>query len=165
MCRCSCSSLYSSLRCFFGARRAAEVRLRRHRQTAMAAGQTFPITVLWMRSPKRGRTLRATIGLAHSRSGTITPSTSRAIGPESSVTHPRASQFSAIPLSDLARQKLREQQQAQEHPDWTLRQFFAKVLGSLSGQDVNNDQGNSAAEADYVASQLGMPTQPTSRRI
>ncbi len=52
--------------------------------------------------PKRGRTLRATIGLAHSRSGTITPSTSRAIGPESSVTHPRASQFSAIPLSDLA---------------------------------------------------------------
>lgn len=50
-----------------------------------------------------------------------------------------------------------EQQQAQEHPDWTLRQFFAKVLGSLSGQDVNNDQGNSAAEADYVASQLGVP--------
>ncbi len=50
-----------------------------------------------------------------------------------------------------------EQEQAQEHPDWTLRQLFAKVLGSLSGADVNNDQGNSAAEADYVAGQLGVP--------
>lgn len=50
------------------------------------------------------------------------------------------------------------QEQAQEHPDWSIRQFFAKVLGSLSGQDVNNDQGNSVAEADYVAGQMGVPS-------
>lgn len=50
------------------------------------------------------------------------------------------------------------QEQAQEHPDWSIRQFFAKVLGSLSGQDVNNDQGNSVNESDYVASQLGVPS-------
>lgn len=50
------------------------------------------------------------------------------------------------------------EEQAQEHPDWTLRQLFAKVLGSLSGQDVNNDQGNSVSEADAVAEQLGVPS-------
>ena len=49
------------------------------------------------------------------------------------------------------------QRQAQEHPDWSLRQLFAKVLGSLNGEDVNNEQGNSVNEADYVASRLGVP--------
>lgn len=46
--------------------------------------------------------------------------------------------------------------QATQHPDWTLRQLFAKVLGSLSGESVNNAQGDSNAEADYVANYLGV---------
>ncbi len=48
------------------------------------------------------------------------------------------------------------QQQAQAHPDWSLQNFFAKVLGSLSGTPVNNDQGNSNSEADFVSQQLGV---------
>lgn len=51
--------------------------------------------------------------------------------------------------------------QAEQHPDWTFRQFFAKVLGNLSGQPVNNDQGNSDAEAQNVANYLGVPVDTT----
>lgn len=47
-------------------------------------------------------------------------------------------------------------QQAAQHPDWSLQQLFAKVLGSLGGTPVNNDQGNSNAEAQYVANYLGV---------
>jgi hypothetical protein len=50
------------------------------------------------------------------------------------------------------------QDQAAKNPTWSLRQLFAKILGSLSGDDVNNDQGNSVAEASYVAGQLGVPS-------
>lgn len=50
------------------------------------------------------------------------------------------------------------QDQAQQHPDWSIRQLFGKILGSLSGDDVNNDQGNSVAEANYVAGQIGVPS-------
>ena len=50
------------------------------------------------------------------------------------------------------------QEQAAQHPNWSLRQLFGKILGSLSGDDVNNDQGNSVAEANYVAGQLGVPS-------
>ena len=49
------------------------------------------------------------------------------------------------------------QQQEQEHPDWSFSQLFAKVLGSLDGTPVNNDQGNSDNEANFVASYLGVP--------
>jgi hypothetical protein len=48
------------------------------------------------------------------------------------------------------------QKQATAHPDWTLRQLFAKILGNLDGQPVNNDQGNSDQEAQTVASYLGI---------
>jgi len=48
------------------------------------------------------------------------------------------------------------QQQAAEHPDWTLRNLFAKILGNLEGESVNNDQGNSDQEAENVASYLGI---------
>jgi hypothetical protein len=48
------------------------------------------------------------------------------------------------------------QQQAQAHLDWSFQNFFAKVLGNLKGQPVNNDQGNSNAEAGFVAAQLGI---------
>lgn len=50
------------------------------------------------------------------------------------------------------------QNQAKQHPDWSIRQLLAKAMGSLTGQDVNNDQGNSVAEADYIAGQLGVPS-------
>ena len=57
-----------------------------------------------------------------------------------------------------------EQQQAAQHPDWTLQQFFAKVLGSLSGTPVDNEQGNSNSEAQFVADRLGVaPTIPLSQ--
>jgi hypothetical protein len=49
------------------------------------------------------------------------------------------------------------QSNEQQHPGWSFSQLFAKVLGSLSGTPVNNDQGNSQAEAEYVASYLGVP--------
>ena len=48
------------------------------------------------------------------------------------------------------------QQQAAAHPAWTLRNLFAKILGNLSGQPVNNDQGNSNVEAQNVANYLGI---------
>jgi hypothetical protein len=53
------------------------------------------------------------------------------------------------------------QKQAAEHPDWTLRQLFAKILGNLSGQPVNNSQGNSDEEAANVASYLGISPDTT----
>jgi hypothetical protein len=53
------------------------------------------------------------------------------------------------------------QQQAETHPDWTLRNLFAKVLGNPSGQPVNNDQGNSDQEAQNVANYLGIPVDDT----
>jgi hypothetical protein len=59
-----------------------------------------------------------------------------------------------------------EQQQAAQHPQWTLQNFFAKVLGSLSGTPVNNDQGNSDAEAQFVAAQIGVsPTTSLSQYL
>ena len=48
------------------------------------------------------------------------------------------------------------QRNASQHPDWTFQNFFAKVLGSLSGTPVNNDQGNSNAEAKFVADYSGV---------
>lgn len=45
---------------------------------------------------------------------------------------------------------------AAQHPDWTFQNFFAKVLGSLSGTPVNNDQGNSNNEAQFVADYSGV---------
>lgn len=48
-------------------------------------------------------------------------------------------------------------QQASAHPGWSFLSFFGKVLGNLGGQAVNNDQGNSVAEADYVTGKLGVP--------
>jgi hypothetical protein len=53
------------------------------------------------------------------------------------------------------------QKQAAEHPDWTLRQLFAKILGNLNGQPVNNEQGNSNQEAETVAGYLGIPADTT----
>jgi hypothetical protein len=53
------------------------------------------------------------------------------------------------------------QKQTAQHPDWTLRQLFAKILGNLSGQPVNNDQGNSDQEAQTVASYLGISPDTT----
>jgi hypothetical protein len=47
-------------------------------------------------------------------------------------------------------------QQAAAHPGWSFLNFFGKVLGNLQGQPVNNEQGNSTAEAQYVAGQLGV---------
>ena len=52
-------------------------------------------------------------------------------------------------------------QQEQQHPDWTFSQLFAKFLGDLNGNPVNNDQGNSENYANYVANYLGVP--PDSR--
>jgi hypothetical protein len=48
------------------------------------------------------------------------------------------------------------QQQAEAHPNWSFLNFFGKVLGNLQGQSVNNEQGNSDAEAQFVAGQLGV---------
>jgi hypothetical protein len=48
------------------------------------------------------------------------------------------------------------QQQAAAHPGWSFSNFFGKVLGNLQGQPVDNDQGDSEAEAGYVAGQLGV---------
>jgi hypothetical protein len=48
------------------------------------------------------------------------------------------------------------QQQAAAHPNWTLQNLFAKILGNPSGQTVNNDQGNSDEEAESVAAYLGI---------
>ncbi|MGA2908375.1 MAG: hypothetical protein ABSE36_11780 [Terracidiphilus sp.] len=53
------------------------------------------------------------------------------------------------------------QKQVNEHPDWTLRQLFAKILGNLNGQPVNNEQGNSDQEAETVATYLGIPPDTT----
>lgn len=49
------------------------------------------------------------------------------------------------------------QQQLTEHPDWNFLQLFGKVLGNLQGGSVNNDQGNSDNEANFVANKLGVP--------
>lgn len=49
-------------------------------------------------------------------------------------------------------------QNAFTHPGWSFKNFFAKVLGNLSGTPVNNDQGNSDQEATNVASYLGVPS-------
>jgi hypothetical protein len=46
--------------------------------------------------------------------------------------------------------------QATAHPDWTLKNLFAKILGNTQGQPVNNDQGNSDQEAQNVANYLGI---------
>jgi hypothetical protein len=51
--------------------------------------------------------------------------------------------------------------QAAAHPDWTLRQLFAKILGNLNGQPVNNAQGNSDQEAETVATYLGISPDTT----
>lgn len=48
------------------------------------------------------------------------------------------------------------QEQEQEHPDWSFSQLFGKVLGDLDGNPVDNDQGNSNNEANFVAAQLGV---------
>ncbi len=53
------------------------------------------------------------------------------------------------------------QKQAAEHPDWTLRQLFAKILGNVDGQPVNNAQGNSDQEAETVATYLGISPDTT----
>lgn len=50
------------------------------------------------------------------------------------------------------------QRNATAHPGWTLQNFFAKVLGSLSGTPVNDAQGISDQEASNVASYLGIPS-------
>ncbi len=47
-------------------------------------------------------------------------------------------------------------QQAVAHPGWSFFNFFGKVLGNLQGQPVNNDQGDSNAEANFVAGQIGV---------
>jgi hypothetical protein len=47
------------------------------------------------------------------------------------------------------------QKQEQQHPTWSFRQLFAKVLGALDGTPVNNAQGNSDAEANFVAGYVG----------
>jgi len=46
--------------------------------------------------------------------------------------------------------------QVSQHPAWTLRQLFAKVLGDLQGNPVNNAQGDSDQEAENVAHYLGI---------
>jgi hypothetical protein len=53
------------------------------------------------------------------------------------------------------------QRQAAQHPGWTLRQLFAKILGNLDGTSVNNAQGNSDQEAANVASYLGVSADTT----
>ncbi|MGO8775294.1 MAG: hypothetical protein ACLQHT_13575 [Terracidiphilus sp.] len=53
------------------------------------------------------------------------------------------------------------QKQAAEHPEWTLRQLFAKILGNVDGQRVNNAQGNSDQEAETVATYLGISPDTT----
>ena len=55
------------------------------------------------------------------------------------------------------------EKQAAAHPDWTLRNLFAKILGNLSGQPVNNEQGNSDQEAANVANYLGISPDVTLR--
>jgi hypothetical protein len=47
--------------------------------------------------------------------------------------------------------------QAAQHPDWSFSNLFGKVLGDLNGNPVNNEQGDSEAEASYVANYLGVP--------
>lgn len=49
------------------------------------------------------------------------------------------------------------QDQAKQHPDWSIRQLLAKAMGSLTGQDVNNEQGNSVMEAENISGELGVP--------
>jgi hypothetical protein len=56
---------------------------------------------------------------------------------------------------DAARAWVDEQET--EHPDWSISQLFGKVLGNLDGTPVDNDQGNSQNEANYVANYLGVP--------
>lgn len=62
------------------------------------------------------------------------------------------------PDSGFAAAQSYVQRNAANNPGWTIQNFFAKVLGNLSGQPVNNEQGNSNQEADTVASILGVPS-------
>jgi hypothetical protein len=65
------------------------------------------------------------------------------------------------PESGFAAAQTYVNQNAASHPLWTLQNFFAKVLGNLQGQPVDNDQGNSDQEAANVASYLGVSPDTT----